>query len=163
MTRLVLASGSPHRLSLLRNAGVDPEAVPSTIDERSVEAPLLSSGAGPEDVAEVLAEAKASEVATILKAVANERRLMLLCKLLDMGEANVGTLADAVGLSQSALSQHLTVLREQGIVAYRRESQTLWYRIADPRIEALFSTLQGLFCPPKDGAAPAPAAPTPAV
>lgn len=62
MTRLVLASGSPHRLSLLRNAGVDPDAVPSTIDERSVEAPLLSSGAGPEDVAEVLAEAKASEV-----------------------------------------------------------------------------------------------------
>ncbi len=83
-------------------------------------------------------EAKASEVAAILKAVANERRLMLLCKLLDMGEANVGTLAEAVGLSQSALSQHLTVLREQGIVAYRRESQTLWYRIADPRIEALF-------------------------
>ncbi len=106
-------------------------------------------------------EAKASEVAAILKAVANERRLMLLCRLLDMGEANVGTLADAVGLSQSALSQHLTVLREQGIVAYRRESQTLWYRIADPRIEALFGTLQGLFCPPKDAAAAAPASPTP--
>ena len=99
-------------------------------------------------------EAKASEVAAILKAVANERRLMLLCKLLDMGEANVGTLAEAVGLSQSALSQHLTVLREQGIVAYRRESQTLWYRISDPRIVALFSTLQGLFCPPKDDVAP---------
>ena len=95
-------------------------------------------------------EAKASEVAAILKAVANERRLMLLCKLLDMGEASVGTLAEAVGLSQSALSQHLTVLKDQGIVDYRRESQTLWYRIADPRIVALFSTLQGLFCPPKD-------------
>lgn len=101
-------------------------------------------------------EAKARDVAAILKAVANERRLMLLCKLLDMGEANVGTLAEAVGLSQSALSQHLTVLREQGIVAYRRESQTLWYRIADPRIEALFGTLQGLFCPQKDGATAAP-------
>ncbi|RFC62748.1 transcriptional regulator [Fulvimarina endophytica] len=105
-------------------------------------------------------EAKANEVATILKAVANEKRLMLLCRLLDMGEANVGTLAEAVGLSQSALSQHLTVLREQGIVAYRRESQTLWYRIADPRIEALFGTLQGLFCPPQD--APATAAASPA-
>lgn len=106
-------------------------------------------------------EAKASEVAAILKAVANERRLMLLCKLLDMGEANVGTLAEAVGLSQSALSQHLTVLREQGIVAYRRESQTLWYRIADPRIEALFGTLQGLFCPPTVGGIETPAPPIP--
>ena len=95
-------------------------------------------------------EAKAAEVAAVLKAVANERRLMLLCKLLELGEANVGSLAEAVGLSQSALSQHLTVLKDQGIVAYRRESQTLWYRISDPRIVALFSTLQGLFCPPKD-------------
>lgn len=98
-------------------------------------------------------ETKAVEVAAILKAVANERRLMLLCKLLDLGEANVGALAEAIGLSQSALSQHLTVLREQGIVDYRRESQTLWYRIADPRIVALFSTLQGLFCPPMDALA----------
>ncbi|ALN75254.1 helix-turn-helix transcriptional regulator [Aureimonas sp. AU20] len=97
-------------------------------------------------------EEKAAEVAAILKAVANERRLMLLCKLLDMGEATAGSLAEAIGLSQSALSQHLTVLREQGIVAYRRESQTLWYRIADPRISALFATLQGLFCPPADKA-----------
>ena len=95
-------------------------------------------------------EAKASEVATILKAVANEKRLMLLCKLLDMGEASVGTLADSVGLSHSALSQHLAVLRELRIVAFRRESQTLWYRISDPRIEALFASLQGLFCPPAE-------------
>ncbi|BDA85381.1 hypothetical protein Sa4125_29230 [Aureimonas sp. SA4125] len=80
---------------------------------------------------------------------------MLLCKLLDLGEASVGSLAEAVGLSQSALSQHLTVLKEQGIVAYRRESQTLYYRIADPRIVALFSTLQGLFCPPRNESPPA--------
>ncbi|MDY8111147.1 metalloregulator ArsR/SmtB family transcription factor [Fulvimarina sp. 2208YS6-2-32] len=99
-------------------------------------------------------EAKAEEVAALLKAVANERRLMLLCKLLELGEANVGSLAEAVGLSQSALSQHLSVLREQGIVSYRRESQTLWYRIADERVVALFSTLQGLFCPPRDASAP---------
>lgn len=95
-------------------------------------------------------QAKASEVAAILKAVANERRLILLCKLVELGEVNVGSLAEAVGLSQSALSQHLTVLKDQGIVDYRAESQTLWYRIADPRILALFSTLQGLFCPPGD-------------
>jgi DNA-binding transcriptional ArsR family regulator len=99
-------------------------------------------------------ETKAVEVAGLLKAVANERRLMLLCRLMELGEASAGSLADAVGLSQSALSQHLTVLRDQGIVAYRRESQTLWYRIADPRIEALFATLHGLFCPPRDAGPP---------
>lgn len=62
MTKLILASASAHRLALLAHAGLTVEAVPSTIDERAVEAPLLASGAGPEDVAEVLAEAKATEV-----------------------------------------------------------------------------------------------------
>ena len=90
----------------------------------------------------------ATEVANILRALANERRLMIACKLVEWGEANVTTLAAAVGLSQSALSQHLAKMREEGIVTYRRESQTLWYRIADPRIEQLFATLHGLFCNP---------------
>ncbi len=93
-------------------------------------------------------ETKAIEVANILRALANERRLMILCRLVELGEANVNSLAEAVGLSQSALSQHLARMREEGIVAYRRDSQTLWYRIADPRIEALFATLHGLFCQP---------------
>ncbi len=91
----------------------------------------------------------ATEVADILRARANERRLMIACKLVEWGEANVTTLAGAVGLSQSALSQHLAKMREEGIVTFRRESQTLWYRIADPRIEQLFATLHGLFCSPK--------------
>jgi DNA-binding transcriptional ArsR family regulator len=95
-------------------------------------------------------ERKASVVADILRALANERRLMILCKLVEWGEANVGTLADSVGLSQSALSQHLAKMRDEGLVTFRRESQTLWYRIADPRIEELFATLHHLFCrPPK--------------
>ena len=93
-------------------------------------------------------EANATEVAGILRALANERRLMILCKLVEWGEANVGTLAEAVGLSSSALSQHLAKMREEGIVDFRRESQTLWYRIADPRIEALLGHLQQLYCPP---------------
>ncbi len=93
-------------------------------------------------------ERRATEVAGILGAVANERRLMVLCKLVEWGEANVTTLADAIGLSQSALSQHLAKLREEGIVAFRRDSQTLWYRIADPRIEELFASLHRLFCAP---------------
>ncbi|SPK01967.1 putative transcriptional regulator, ArsR family [Methylorubrum extorquens DM4] len=88
----------------------------------------------------------ATEVANILRALANERRLMIVCKLVEWGEANVTSLAQAVGLSQSALSQHLAKMRDEGIVNFRRESQTIWYRIADPRIEQLFATLHGLFC-----------------
>ena len=91
-------------------------------------------------------EQKASEVAGILRALANERRLMILCKLVEWGEASVNSLAEAVGLSQSALSQHLAKMRAEGLVAYRRESQTLWYRITDPKIEKLFVTLHQLFC-----------------
>ncbi|HKT19327.1 MAG TPA: metalloregulator ArsR/SmtB family transcription factor [Stellaceae bacterium] len=96
-------------------------------------------------------ERRAEAVAALLGAVANERRLMVLCKLVEWGEANVTALAEAVGLSQSALSQHLAKLRAEGIVAFRRESQTLWYRIADPRIEELFATLHRLFCRPEKG------------
>jgi ArsR family transcriptional regulator, virulence genes transcriptional regulator len=91
-------------------------------------------------------EKQAMEVADILRALANERRLMILCKLVEWGEANVGTLAEAVGLSQSALSQHLARMREEGIVTSRRESQTIWYRVADPRIEQLFAVMYELFC-----------------
>lgn len=103
-------------------------------------------------------EMVAAEVAGVLRALGNERRLMIVCKLSEWGEANVTTLAEAVDLSQSALSQHLTKLRARGIVDYRRDSQTLWYRISDARIEKLFATLHGLFCRPQHrgkGAAPA--------
>ena len=93
-------------------------------------------------------EMQATEVAGVLRALANERRLMILCKLVEWGEANVTTLTEAVGLSQSALSQHLAKMRDEGIVATRRESQTIWYRIADPRIEQLFGVLYELYCKP---------------
>jgi ArsR family transcriptional regulator len=99
-------------------------------------------------------EAQALEVADILRALANEKRLTILCKLVELGEANVSTLAEDVGLAQSALSQHLAKMRNEGIVAFRRDGQTLWYRIADARIEKLFATMHGLFChPPKRRAA----------
>lgn len=62
MTELVLASGSRIRAELLRNAGLEITVVPSTLDERSIEAPLLESGAEPADIAAILAEAKAAEV-----------------------------------------------------------------------------------------------------
>jgi ArsR family transcriptional regulator len=104
----------------------------------------------PRDLATFAANAKL--VADVLRTLANERRLMILCKLVEWGEATVGSLADAVGLSQSALSQHLAKMREEGIVTYRRESQALWYRIADPKTEALLGHLQRLYCPPEAGA-----------
>lgn len=91
-------------------------------------------------------EKKASEVAVLLRALGNERRLLILCKLVEWGEGSVGALADAVGLSSSALSQHLAKMRDEGLVTFRRESQTLWYRIADPRVEQLFSILYRSFC-----------------
>lgn len=91
-------------------------------------------------------EAKATMVAGLLRTLANERRLMVLCKLVEWGEASVGALAEAVGLSQSATSQHLAKMREEGLVAYRREGQTLWYRVAEPRTELLLGYLQKLYC-----------------
>ncbi|ANY18789.1 Biofilm growth-associated repressor [Tsuneonella dongtanensis] len=91
-------------------------------------------------------EANAATVANLLRALGNQRRLMLMCKLAEHGEMTVGDLADEVGLSQSALSQHLARLREEGLVAFRRESQSAWYRIADPRCEALMATLYQLYC-----------------
>ena len=91
-------------------------------------------------------ERKAGALAQTLKAIGNGRRLMMLCKLVEHGERTVGDLAADVGLSQSALSQHLAKMRDEGLVAFRRESQTLWYRIADPRVEALLGTLYDLYC-----------------
>ena len=93
-------------------------------------------------------EQAATAVAGILRAVANEKRLLILCKLGELGEATVNSLAESIGLSQSALSQHLAKMRDEGLVTYRRESQTLWYRIADPRIESLLATLHKLYCKP---------------
>ncbi len=91
-------------------------------------------------------EKKAGEVAETLKAIGNARRLMLLCKLVEHGETTVTDLARDVGLSQSACSQHLARMRDERLVAFRRDSQTLWYRIADERVEALLATLYHLYC-----------------
>ena len=91
-------------------------------------------------------EAKAGQVADTLKAIGNARRLMLLCKLVEHGEVTVGDLARDVGLSQSACSQHLAKMRDEGLITFRRESQTLWYGFADTRVEMLLATLYQLYC-----------------
>ncbi|MBS0362570.1 MAG: winged helix-turn-helix transcriptional regulator [Proteobacteria bacterium] len=94
-------------------------------------------------------EASAAQAAKLLRALSNERRLMILCQLTE-GERSVGELAPRVGLSQSALSQHLAVLREEGAVATRREGQTIWYRIDDPATMKVMATLAEIFCPPQE-------------
>ena len=89
----------------------------------------------------------AARAAALLRAVGNEHRLLVLCLLIEQGEASVGTLLEQVRLSQSALSQHLARMREEGLVTYRRDAQTLYYRIADPAAEKLVAALKDIFCP----------------
>jgi DNA-binding transcriptional ArsR family regulator len=94
-----------------------------------------------------LFEDSAGRAASLLRSLANERRLMILCQLVE-GELSVGALQPRVGLSQSALSQHLALLREEGVVATRREGQSIFYRVADPAALRVLQTLAELFCPP---------------
>lgn len=90
---------------------------------------------------------RAAEAASLLRAVANEQRLLILCHLLTEGEMSVSGLVAHVGLSQSALSQHLARLREDGIVTFRREAQTLFYRVTDEKASRLLALLRDLYCP----------------
>ena len=90
--------------------------------------------------------ARAADAAALLKAMSNEHRLLILCHLVSEGELTVGALVDKVRLSQSALSQHLARLRDEGLVSFRRDSQTLFYRVADPRAARLLELLRDLFC-----------------
>jgi DNA-binding transcriptional ArsR family regulator len=96
------------------------------------------------DIAEV--QEKVAEVSATLRLLANEKRLLVVCRLAIAGEMSVGTLAEAVGLSQSALSQHLARLRADGLVTTRREAQVLYYRISDPRVRRLLEALYGIYC-----------------
>lgn len=90
--------------------------------------------------------AKAARAAALLRALANEKRLMILCRLAG-GEVPVGNLQADIGLSQSALSQHLAVLRRQGLVRTRREAQSIFYSIADPAALQVIETLAAIYCP----------------
>jgi ArsR family transcriptional regulator, virulence genes transcriptional regulator len=98
------------------------------------------------DTAIAVLEEKAAEVAGVLRMLANEKRLLILCHLAKEGEISVTPLAELVGLSQSALSQHLARLREDGFVATRRESQVLHYRISDARVGQLLGALYEIYC-----------------
>ncbi len=84
--------------------------------------------------------AAAEKVAGLLKMLGSEQRLLMLCRLAE-GEASVGELAEAVGLAQSAASQHLGKLRAVGIVGTRRDAQSIYYRIADPAAKQVIALL----------------------
>ena len=92
-------------------------------------------------------ERQAGEAVALLKGMANEARLLVLCHLSESDELSVSELVERVGLSQSALSQHLAKLREEGLVATRKEAQTVFYSVSDPKAGQLLALLHDLFCP----------------
>ncbi len=87
----------------------------------------------------------AVEVSDLLRIMAHPERLLVLCQL-TKSEVGVGVLQQSSSLSQSAFSQHLTVLRKHGIIRARKESQQVFYSLADSRITQLIQSLQTTFC-----------------
>ena len=86
-----------------------------------------------------------SEAERYLKGMANQNRLLILCALMDR-EVSVSELNAEVDLSQSALSQHLAMMRELGFVSTRKEAQVVYYRVCDDKVRSLLSALHQTFC-----------------
>ncbi|WP_291864426.1 metalloregulator ArsR/SmtB family transcription factor [Bradyrhizobium sp.] len=106
-----------------------------------------SAGVSAVDAAALKTLAKqAGEAAQLLKLLGNEKRLLILCFLVARGEMTVGELVEVVKLSQSALSQHLALLRGDGLVTFRRTSQTLHYSVADKRALRVLQVLKEIYC-----------------
>ena len=91
--------------------------------------------------------AAANQASELLKALSHPHRLMLLCQMIDR-ERTVGELAVALGIRESTASQHLALLRRDGLVQPRREGQAIWYSIASPAAQAVMATLFALYCAP---------------
>ena len=89
----------------------------------------------------------AGDAAQLLKALANEKRLQVLC-LLSEGERSVGDINALLDISQSALSQHLAVLRADGLVRTRRDAQTIYYALAEGPAQRIMQTLHDIYCGP---------------
>jgi len=90
-------------------------------------------------------ERNVSRAAKLLKSLSNEKRLLIICTLYKT-EKSVGELEEIVGLSQSALSQHLAKLRRDKIVSTRREAQTIYYSILDEAATVILGALHSLYC-----------------
>ena len=93
-----------------------------------------------------MAEA-ADQASELLRALGNRHRLLMLCQLTE-GERSVGDLAAFLKLRDSTVSQHLSLLRRDGLVRARRDGQTIWYHIASPPARRVLETLFEIFCKP---------------
>ena len=89
--------------------------------------------------------AAADEASELLRSLGNRHRLLILCQLTD-GERSVGDLAAFLKLRDSTVSQHLSLLRRDGLVRARRDGQTIWYSIASPSARRVLETLFEIFC-----------------
>ena len=87
----------------------------------------------------------AAKASLLLKSMANEWRLLILCQLA-VGEKSVSELEELIDLSQSALSQHLAILRRERLVSTRREAQSILYSLASEEAAAIMSTLYDVYC-----------------
>jgi DNA-binding transcriptional ArsR family regulator len=107
----------------------------------------MPAGIGADDAADFKKLTRqAGDAAQLLKLLGNEKRLLILCFLAARGEMTVGELVVVVKLSQSALSQHLSKLRAESLVAFRRTAQTLHYRVADRRALQMLQVLKQIYC-----------------
>jgi DNA-binding transcriptional ArsR family regulator len=93
-------------------------------------------------------EAAADRASDLLKALANRHRLLIICQLLD-GERSVGDLAEFLGLRDSTVSQHLALLRKDGMVSARRDAQTIYYSIASDPAREVLNALYRVYCAPQ--------------
>lgn len=91
----------------------------------------------------------AAQAAALLKSMANESRLMILCELTS-GEKSVGQLLDTISLNQSALSQHLAILRREKLVTTNRRAQSIYYSLASDEVRSIMATLYELYCAGSD-------------
>jgi ArsR family transcriptional regulator, virulence genes transcriptional regulator len=95
-------------------------------------------------------ETAADSASNLLKALANRHRLLIICQLID-GERSVGDLAEFLGLRDSTVSQHLALLRKDGLVSARRDAQTIYYSIASDPAREVLTALYRVYCKPAAG------------
>ncbi|HGY1227960.1 TPA: metalloregulator ArsR/SmtB family transcription factor [Citrobacter farmeri] len=92
-------------------------------------------------------QASAEQAATLLKAMSNPKRLLILCMLCGSPGTSAGDLARATGLSPSATSQHLAKMREEGLIDNQRDAQRILYFIKNAAVNSLIATLKNVYCP----------------
>jgi DNA-binding transcriptional ArsR family regulator len=97
--------------------------------------------------------AAAERASELLKSLANRHRLLIVCQLIE-GERSVGELGEFLGIRDSTVSQHLALLRTDGVVAARRDGQTIWYSISSAPAREVLETLYKIYCAPQPLCAP---------